>query len=85
MSVAELREAVNGAIAESAQLQAFLRTIEGEIDLIQTRMGAVAEGTSQETLTAANEALAVGKLNVQNAIDQLEAAKSEYYDYLAGV
>ena len=85
MSVAELREAVNGAIAESAQLQAFLRTIKGEIELIQARMATVGEGSSQQTLQAAYDALSIAATNTQYAIDQLETVKSEYYDYLAGV
>lgn len=80
MSIAEVRNIINGVVAEAAQLQAFLRTIDSELGIIIPRTAETGEGSAH--IPAGVEKLILAQTTVGEVIEHLEKAKESFYAFL---
>lgn len=81
-SYAEIRDAIHETISRAAQIQAWLWTINTDIEHMHAHMVETGEGSSAEDMTQAIARLAMAKKEPGRLVALLEAAKTDLYNYL---
>ena len=81
-SYAEIRDAIHHTISQAAQVQAWLKTINTDIDHMHARMLHTGEGTASDDMLQAIARLAMAKKEPERLVALLEEAKTDLYHYL---
>lgn len=82
MSYAEVRDAIHHTISQAAQIQAWLWTMNTDIDHMHARMVETGEGSADADMLQAIARLAMAKKEPGRLVALLESVKTDLYNYL---
>ncbi|HET9865938.1 MAG TPA: hypothetical protein VFQ06_01505 [Nitrospira sp.] len=82
MSYAEIRNDIHHTISQIAQVQAWLRTIQTDIDMMHARMVITSQGSTNEQLLEGVARLSLARKEPERLVVLLQASKDNLYNYL---